>query len=65
VMNSRSQIMMPLFQHAFFPFLDNVIRVLTKIIGRDAVMNLLQIVIVETEQYYGKLVYDILFRSEG
>ncbi|MFX0051619.1 MAG: hypothetical protein ACFE8U_10045, partial [Candidatus Hermodarchaeota archaeon] len=65
VMNSRSQIMMPLFQHAFFPFLDNVIRVLTKIIGRDAVMNLLQIVIVETERYYGTLVYDILFRSEG
>lgn len=65
IMKSRSQVMMPLFQHAFFPFLDNVIRVLTEIIGRDAVMNLMRIVIVETEQYYGTLVYDILFRSEG
>jgi hypothetical protein len=63
VMKSRSQIMLPLFQHAFFPFLDNVIRVLTNIIGRDAVMDLMRIAIVETEQYYGTLVYDILFEG--
>lgn len=63
VINSRPQIMTPLFQNAFLTFLDSILHNLSKIIGRKAAMDLLQITIIETEQYYGTLVYDILFRS--
>jgi hypothetical protein len=63
IMRKRSQYMKPLFQAAFFPFLDNMIRVLTKILGRKAAMDFLQSIIIETEKYYGTVVYDILFSS--
>jgi hypothetical protein len=65
VMRSRSQIVTPLFQHAFFPFMDHIIRNLTKFLGRKITMDLLKVVIVEIEQYYGRVVYDVLFSSEG
>ncbi|MHA2245630.1 MAG: hypothetical protein ACXADY_11755 [Candidatus Hodarchaeales archaeon] len=65
IMKSRSQIIYPLFQHAFFPFMDAIIRNLTKILGRKAAMDLLRVIIVEIEQHYGKLVYNILFSPEG
>ncbi|UCG01364.1 MAG: hypothetical protein JSW11_17315 [Candidatus Heimdallarchaeota archaeon] len=64
LMKSRSQIIAPLFQHAFFPFMDNIIRNLAKISGKKVTMDLFQIIIIEIEQHYGKLIYDILF-SEG
>ncbi len=65
IMKSRSQIITPLFQHAFFPFMDNIIRNLTKILGRKAAMDLFRLIIIEIEQHFGKLVYNILFSSEG
>ncbi|UCG90173.1 MAG: hypothetical protein JSU57_00160 [Candidatus Heimdallarchaeota archaeon] len=63
IMKSRSQIITPLFQQAFLPFMDNIIRNLTKFLGRKASMDLLRIIIVEIEKHYGKLVYNILFSS--
>jgi hypothetical protein len=65
MMKSRSQIITPLFQHAFFPFMDNIIHNLSKILGRKTAMDLFRIIIIEIEQHYGKLVYDILFSAEG
>ncbi|MFX0013116.1 MAG: hypothetical protein ACFFB2_04750 [Promethearchaeota archaeon] len=63
VLNTRPQIMTPLFQNAFLPFLDSLLHNLSKIVGKKAAMDLLQITIIETENYYGTLIYDILFLS--
>ncbi len=63
VINSRPEIMTPLFQNAFLPFLDHILYNMTKIIGKTAAMDLLKITILGTERYYGTLVYDILFTS--
>jgi hypothetical protein len=63
VINSRPEIMTPLFQNAFLPFLDHILYNMTKIIGKTASMDLLKITILGTERYYGTLVYDILFTS--
>ncbi|MHA2073631.1 MAG: hypothetical protein ACW97X_03355, partial [Candidatus Hodarchaeales archaeon] len=63
VIKSRPEIMTPLFQNSFLPFLDQILHITTQIIGKDASMNLLQMTILEIEQFYGQLVYDLLFRS--
>lgn len=63
VIKSRPEIMTPLFQNSFLIFLDQVLHKLTQIIGKEAAMCLLQITILEIEQFYGSLVYDILFTS--
>jgi len=63
VIKSRPEIMTPLFQNSFLTFLDQVLHKLTQIIGKEAAMCLLQITILEIEQFYGSLVYDILFTS--
>ncbi len=63
VLKNRPKIMVPLFQNAFLPFLDIILRNLTKIFGQKTAMQLVQKSIVHTEQIYGALVYDILFTS--
>lgn len=63
VINSRPEIMTPLFQNAFLPFLDHILYNMSKIIGKTAAMDLLQRTILGTERYYGTLVYNILFIS--
>ncbi len=63
VIKSRPEIMTPLFQNSFLKFLDQILHKLTQIIGKEAAMCLLQITILEIEQFYGSLVFDILFTS--
>ena len=63
VLKNRPKIMTPLFQNAFLPFLDIILRNLAKIFGQKTAMDLVQKTIVQTEQKYGALVYNILFTS--
>jgi len=63
VIKSRPEVMTPLFQNSFLPFLDHLLHNMAKIIGEGAAMKLVQMIILEIEQFYGNLVYDILFSS--
>ncbi|PWI46564.1 hypothetical protein CEE45_16180 [Candidatus Heimdallarchaeota archaeon B3_Heim] len=63
VLKNRPKIMTPLFQNAFLPFLDIILQNLAKIFGQKTAMQLVQKSIVNTEEIYGALVYNILFTS--
>ncbi len=55
--------MIPLSQNAFLPFLDIILHNLAKIFGQKTAMQLVQKSIVNTEEIYGALVYNVLFTS--
>jgi hypothetical protein len=63
LIKNRSEIITPLFQQAFLPFLDNILRVLTTVWGEKSALNILQLAILDTENKYGKLIYNLLFTA--
>ncbi|MFW9778032.1 MAG: hypothetical protein ACFFE8_04195 [Candidatus Heimdallarchaeota archaeon] len=63
IMKSRSEIITPLFQQAFLSFLDNIIRIISKVLGKKSALQLIQLSILDTEKKYGPLIYDLLFTA--
>ncbi|MFW9854304.1 MAG: hypothetical protein ACFFFG_04560 [Candidatus Thorarchaeota archaeon] len=63
IMKGRSEIITPLFQQAFLTFLDNIIRIISKVLGKKSALQLIQLSILETEKKYGPLIYDLLFTA--